>query len=501
MTGPVASTAGLDSVESWQSGHDLCITDRSNGHRTLGEDRIMHWFMHWRRDHHAGAGSLRPGHRWRGAAGLTLLTVMVAATTLTACSSTNDAATNTSSTSGSSSLSSSYATRPPIPAAAYSDHTGITPTSVSVGNVSTLFAGLFKGADVGTEAYADYVNAQGGINGRKIVVDSSDDQYAGAPNKQETQADVDKDFAMVGGFSLFDNFGGAVLQANPQVPNVTVSLDSATADLPNSFGPAPTTNGWLLGPLVYFKTKFPGDVTHAGALVADEPSAEIKWAAEKKAMAHVGYKVIYDPTFDITTTSFNQYVVAMKADGVKILFLEQMPANYAASVVKALNQQDFHPVLVLGGSTYSEELVPDSGGAAAIDGAYMEQNTSLFLGEDAASLPAVKTFVTWVQKASPGFHADLYTLYGWLSTEMFSQALKSAGTDPSRGSVLAALRKITSFSGGYLVGPANPAGRIPTNCYVIATIAHGQYKRLDDPPLNGPTHGYRCDQPFYFDNP
>ena len=93
-------------------------------------------------------------------------------------------------------------------------------------------------------------------------------------------------------------------------------------------------------------------------------------------MVHLGYKVVYDPTFDITTTDFTQYVVNMKNDGVKILFIEQMPENYAAAVVKALNQQDFHPVVVFGGSTYSEELVPTPGGAAAIDGAYMEQNTA-----------------------------------------------------------------------------------------------------------------------------
>ena len=176
-------------------------------------------------------------------------------------------------------------------------------------------------------------------------------------------------------------------------------------------------------------------------------------------MEHLGYKVVYDPTFDITTSDFNQYVVNMKNDGVKILFLEQMPENYAASVIKALNQQNFHPVVVLGGSTYSEELVPNSGGAAAIDGAYMEQNTALYLGEDASGIPAVNTFLTWVQKASPGFHADLYTLYGWLSAELFSQALKAAGSDPSRGSVLQALRNITSFSGGQLVGHGQPGGQ------------------------------------------
>jgi len=416
---------------------------------------------------------------------------MVLVAALAACSSTNSSA---PAPSGSATAS----TRSAIPASAFSDHTGITATSVAVGNVSTLFIGLFKGAVVGTEAYADYVNSQGGVNGRRITVDGSDDNYQGAPNKQETQAAIQKDFAMVGGFSLQDNFGGAVLAANPQVPNVTVSLNLATANLPNSFSPAPAVNGWQEGPLAYFQKKYPSQIRHTAALVADQPSATSKWAAEKQAMASLGYNVVYDPTFDITTTDFNQYVITMKNDGVKILFLEQMPENYAASVVKALNQQDFHPVLVLGGSTYSQDLVPNSGGAPAIDGSYLEQNTSLFLGEDSGGIPAVDTFQTWVQKASPGFKADLYTLFGWLSAELFAQALQAAGADPSRGSVLEALRGITSFSGGNLVGTANPAKKIPTTCYIITRIESGTITRLDDPPVSGPTHGYRCDRPFYY---
>ena len=127
--------------------------------------------MHSRRSHHDGARGRyrppltvgRPSLRWKDAASLALLTMVVAATTLTACSSTNDTSPTTtppSSSSSSNSSSPSDATdppRPPIPAAAYSDHTGITSTSVSVGNVSTLFDGLFKGAAVGTQAYADYV--------------------------------------------------------------------------------------------------------------------------------------------------------------------------------------------------------------------------------------------------------------------------------------------------------------------------------------------------------
>ncbi len=386
---------------------------------------------------------------------------------------------------------------PAIPASAFSDHTGITPTTVTIGNVSTLVAGLFKGAAVGTQAYADFVNSIGGIYGRKILVDSSDDGYSGAPNKQETQADVNKDVAMVGSFSLEDNFGGTVLKADPQVPNVSVSLDLGTNDLPNTFSVAPAANGWVLGPLAYFKQKFPGSITHAAAMVAGEPSAISKWNAEKQAMQSIGYKVVYSPTFEISQTTFDQNVIAMKNDGVKILFLEQMPYNYAAAVVQALNQQDFHPVVVLGGSTYSEALVPSAGGASAIDGAYMEQNTSLYLGEDKSGLPAISAFQAWVQKASPGFKADLYTVYGWLSAELFTQALKDAGPHPSRGSILKALRTIHSFSGGDLVGTSDPASKLPTNCYIIATITHGKYQRLDDPPVTGQAHGYRCDKPFF----
>jgi branched-chain amino acid transport system substrate-binding protein len=420
---------------------------------------------------------------------MVVLSALVVAATLTACSSTNTPASD---------AGAPTSTKSTIPPAASSDHTGITADSVSIGNVSTLFAGLFKGASVGTQAYADYVNSTGGVNGRKIHVDSYDDNFTGAANKAQTQEAVEKDFALVGGFSLFDNFGGTVLKANPQVPNVTVSLDLATANLPNSFSPAPAVNGWPTGDLKYFAQKYPTEIKHAGALVADEPSATSKWDAERAAMESLGYNVVYDPSFDITTTNFDQYVINMKDAGVKILFMEQMPENYAAAVVQALDDQNFHPILVFGGSTYSEKLASASGGPSAVDGAYLTQNTALFLGEDSPALPAVGTFLSWVQKASPGFSADLYTLYGWLSAELFVQALRSAGSDPSRGSLLQALSKIDSFSGGYLTGTANPAKKIPTDCYIMTRFVDGKLQRLDDPPITGPTHGYICGSPYYY---
>jgi hypothetical protein len=128
----------------------------------------------------------------------------------------------------------------------------------------------------------------------------------------------------------------------------------------------------------------------------------------------------------------------------------------------------------------------------------MEGITSLFLGEDASTIPAVNTFLTWVQKASPGFSPDLYTLFGWLSAELFTQGLKAAGDHPTRGSLLEQLKKITSFNGGNLIATSNPAAKVPANCYVISQIVQGKFQRLDDPPVSGPTVGYRCDAPYYY---
>ena len=422
------------------------------------------------------------------AVGMTLLL----ASTAMACSSTNSSSTTTTSGGGGGGSTSSK-----IPASAFSDHTGLTSDSVTVGNVSTLsLGGLFKGAVVGTEAYADYVNSTGGVNGRKIHVDSADDSFTGAANKQATQAAVTNDFALVGSFSLEDSYGGAVLAANPGMPDISNVLDTTTGSLPNVYSSVPLNGGWQEGPLQYFKQKFPADVQAVGAMIADLPSAQTDWNGEKYVMQKVGYKIAYTADYGVAQTDFTPNVIAMKNAGVKILFVDSMAESYASALLKNLVQQNFHPVVVLGAATYTPKLVPDSGGASAVNGSYFEMATSLYQGQDASKVPAVATFLHWVNVASPGFAPDLYALYGWLSAQLFAQALQNAGSDPSRGSLLTQLSKITSFDGDHIIGPNNPAAKAPGNCYLVGQVVNGDFQRLDDPPVSSSTHGYRCDYSY-----
>jgi hypothetical protein len=152
---------------------------------------------------------------------------------------------------------------------------------------------------------------------------------------------------------------------------------------------------------------------------------------------------------------------------------------------------------VLGAPSYSSQLIGGAGGAHAVNGAYLEQAASLYLGEDAARIPAITTFNHWVQTVSPGFKTDFFTLTGWLCGQLFVDALRKAGSDPSRGSLLQALRKITSFESGNLVPVSNPAGKVPITCYLLGQISKGKFQRLGDPPVSGPDNGFRCDGSYY----
>jgi ABC-type branched-subunit amino acid transport system substrate-binding protein len=366
-----------------------------------------------------------------------------------------------------------------------------------VGNVSTLsLGGLFKGAVVGTQAYFDFVNSTGGVNGRKLTVDSADDNFSGATNKQATQNAITNDFSMVGSFSLEDSYGGALLAANPGVPDVSNVLDKATSKLSNVYSPVPLNGGWQEGPLQYFKKKFPNDINASAALVGDLPSAVNAWSGEKYVLQKVGYKVVYEKTYGVAQANFDQNVVAMKNAGVKMLFVDSMAESYASGLLKSLTTQNFHPIVILGAATYTNKLVADSGGASAVNGDYLQQSTALYLGQDASSDPAVASFLHWVNVASPGFTPDLFTLYGWLSAQVFVQALQNAGTNPSRGSLLTQLSKISTFDGQHIIGPNDVAAKTPGNCYLIGQVVNGNWQRLDDPPVSGPNHGFRCDYSY-----
>jgi len=374
--------------------------------------------------------------------------------------------------------------------------TGITKTSVTVGNVSIISGpvpGLFQGAPDGVKAYFNYINAQGGVNGRKLVLNSQDDGFSGTQNQAEVGSIVNSDFAEVGSFSLFDNFSCNVLAQNPAFSNISDTLDPGTNSLPNTFSVQPNEQGAPLSGYQYLKKKYPKDVTAVGTLVSDTATAISSWQGEEAALTHLGYKIAYVREISPLETNFTTDVINMKNAGVKMVYMTALDWQVGAALAKEMAAQNFHPIIFSGGPIYDTHFIAAAGGAKNVNGAWLLQGQALYNGQDAKYVPAVKTFDSWMAKTNPGFTPDLYSLFGWASAQLFVQALKAAGPNPTRGKLLSQLKQVTSFTASNLLAPANPAKKLPANCILYAQIINGNYQRVA--PTAGP--GWDCSGVYY----
>jgi ABC-type branched-subunit amino acid transport system substrate-binding protein len=347
--------------------------------------------------------------------------------------------------------------------------------------------GLFQGAVLGTQAFIAYQNAQGGVFGRQLKLDARDDQFDTGQNRAATDDLLNKAFAFVGSFSLYDDAAvGEIGKTN--IPDLSVYLNPSRGALRNNYAVAPSDiRGAPTGPFLWFKAKYPDAVTKVGTLYGDVPASKNSHLRFKAAAESVGWHYVYERGFQATETDFTADVVRMKSSGVKGVYLVSTDDKTTARLAKAMAQQGFKPDFFV--ANYMPTM-PALAGAAA-EGLYSASPFALFGGEDSAVNPEVRLFNDWFQKVRPGGKPDLFAVYGWAEGRLLVQAMQAAGPKLTRDALNAALAKITKFSSGDIVGDAGPGTKRPSICYVISQIKQGRYTRVD------PARGYRCDGTYF----
>jgi len=116
---------------------------------------------------------------------------------------------------------------------------------------------------------------------------------------------------------------------------------------------------------------------------------------------------------------------------------------------------------------------------------FVFQDYALYLGQDAKTVPAVTQFVTWMKKVDPHPNFEIESVYGWISAELFAQALKQAGNPPTRAGLISALDKVNLFDSGGLIPLSDPAAGIASSCFLLAQVQHGQIQRVSPTPSKG----------------
>ncbi|MEV6371180.1 ABC transporter substrate-binding protein [Micromonospora musae] len=330
---------------------------------------------------------------------------------------------------------------------------GVTDTEILVGTHMPLTgpaaAGYSKIAPA-TKAYFDYVNANGGVHGRKINYKIMDDGYNPANTQQVVRQLVlqDKVFAILNGLGTPTHTGVLDFLKTNRVPDLFVASGSRSWDQPDKypgtfgFNPDYTVEGKILAQHV--KTTMPG--RKVCFLGQDDDFGRDSLAGVEKILGAAGVAV--KQTYVTSNTNVAPQIGAFKAAGCQVVVLATVPGFTALSIGTAA-RLGFKPQWVVSNVGADHPTLAKQLGEAAplLEG--MIGGNYLPMQNDAAN-PWIQLFTRINKEHNGNAEFDGNTVYGMSVGYLFVQALLAAGKDLTREGVLEAVGK-GGFQGPGLV--------------------------------------------------
>ena len=335
---------------------------------------------------------------------------------------------------------------------------GVTSTTVTIGSTQPLTGPAAPGYSEiapAANAYFKYVNAHGGVFGRKITYTYLDDQYNPTSTTSQTRQLVlqDKVFAMFQALGTPTHLAVVNYLNSEKVPDLFVASGcncwNNLSQYPQTFGWQPnyTIEGKILGQYIVqnFASKKVG-------FFLQGPNDEFGtdgFQGVNDALQGKGLNVDSTPAYYTPTAAGAQAVGAaiasLQAQGVQVIVSFSVPLFTAIAEASAAGL-NYHPQFVVSnvGSdppTLSAILTGGALGkklpAGLIAGTISD--TYLPLLTDATN-PWVTLFQSIKATYASSLPWDGNVEYGMAEAFTFVQALKAAGQNPTRASIVAAVQ-------------------------------------------------------------
>ena len=343
------------------------------------------------------------------------------------------------------------------------------------------------------KAYFDYLNANGGINGRKVTLVVKDDRYVPTEAVAKTNELILKDKVM----ALLAPLGTANVKAvassvNPGrrgIPVLFVNTGfSGFADkkkYPTTYTVLPSyiMEAKIMGE--YIKENFAGK--KIGLLYQDDDFGTDALAGFKTAGVNFAVRVPYASGSQSATAAAG-WITKFKAAEADVVILFGVSSATSAMLGTAA-QLRYAPQWMLGSVGGDATTIRATGVPAAV----------LTNAIGFSPVPAttdmkdeyVKFFSDIYAKAVPGSPFDLNVLLGMNTAFMTAQALKAAGPSPTRKSLINAINtRGATFANSALV----PAGYSRTSQVGLTGYWVGRYSSTGDlAPLGGSYVVYTTD--------
>jgi branched-chain amino acid transport system substrate-binding protein len=343
---------------------------------------------------------------------------------------------------------------------------GVTAKEVVIGSTGPAGRdGVLRGAD----AYFKYVNARGGVNGRRIVFRYRDDggDPAQALENARTLVEDDGVFALFSVVGTASNLAIRDLTATARVP-VVFSASSATA-LGRDHRRFPATIGYLPPQAgegaVYARHVLASGPARAklGVLYAADDDGKDLLAGLRKGLGARAAKLLVDAVpFDPAVDDLQSAIAGLKTSGANTLALF-LPADAATEATAAATRLRWRPQLYLA-----------SAAAAAMPAVPQNAITAVVVRDPAtprwASDPGARLGARILERYVPAAERrDASLVAGLASAYSFVDALNAAGQTPTRESLVRAMTSMREASNPFLL-PGIRVRTTPTSRFPITQV-------------------------------
>jgi len=358
---------------------------------------------------------------------------------------------------------------------------GATDTEIKIGNIMPYSGPASAYGSVGrTEsAYFKKINAEGGINGRKIIFISYDDAYSPPKAVEQARRLVESDEVLL----IFNALGtpsNSAIQKylnEKRVPQLFVATGATKWNDPKQF---PWTMGW--SPSYQSEGRI-----YAKYILKEKPTGKIGILYQNDDFGKDYVKGITDglggraasmivgeESYEVTNPTVDSHIVALKAKGADI-FVSIATPKFAAQSIKKVAELGWHPLFILNstGSSTGTVMIPagSENSQNIVSASFLKDATDPQWKEDAG----IKNFDAFLMKYfTEGNREDQNLVNGYTVAQTLVHVLRKCGDDLTRANVM---KQAANIEGLQLEGLL-PGVTINTSATDFAPIKQFQLKKF-----------------------
>jgi len=358
---------------------------------------------------------------------------------------------------------------------------GVSDTEIKLGNIMPYSGPLSAYALIGRtqDAFFKRLNAEGGINGRKINFVSYDDSFSPAKTVEQARKLVESDEVLL----IFQSLGTPTNNAiqkylnSKKVPQLFVATGATKWNDPKDF---PWTMGWQ--PNYQSESQI-----YAKYILKNNPNAKIAALYQNDDYGKdylKGFKdglgakaasmIAIEESYEVSEPTIDSHIVKLKATGADVFFNITTP-KFAAQAIKKNAEIGWKPLHFLNNVSNSiGSVMKPAGfenGQDIISSQYFKDPTDAQWKNDAA----MKAWNEFLDKYYPEANrADASVMYAYNVAQGLVHVLKACGDDLTRANVMKQAASIKDLELGGLL----PGVKVNTSATDFAPISQLQLMKF-----------------------